>query len=124
MTAMVLVLATSGCGSDGKGGSTPVPVTTGSTPAPTPSPAPSPSQTPVARTYDVAPDFTHDRSFTGYDRADITFENRKVRTVALSSSDTGVTTFTQQGGKEIAILMKTDLGDGRSDIDLLTGRLQ
>lgn len=29
-----------------------------------------------------------------------------------------------KGGKEIAILMKRDLGDGRSDIDLLTGRLQ
>ena len=118
MTAMVLVLAVSGCGSDGKTGATSsVPVTTGPTPSPSPSPSPSPTPaatptpTPVATrtyTYERATDFTQDRKFTGYDRVTVKLANEKALSTEFSSSETAVTSYATQGGK-ITLPDSTDL---------------
>jgi hypothetical protein len=109
---MVLVLAVSGCGSDGKTGATSsVPVTTGPTPSPTPTPVATPTPTPAATrtyTYDRATDFTQDRKFTGYDRITVKLASEKALSTEFSSSETAVTSYATQGGK-ITLPDSTDL---------------
>lgn len=122
MTAMVLVLTVSGCGSDGKGGSATVPVTNTATPSPTPAasptpsptPAPSPTPTPTASrtyTYERASNFKSDRTFTGYDRINVTVANGKAFAGSISSSETGVTSYATKNGT-ITLADSSDLPNG------------